>query len=86
MASMAEHEASMTIYYYKSNGDIHSYCTGISDMSMFGEHVDDYAMILDYIVVEKDAMLLEFLYKFYVDINDKKIKIKSDYAGLSKYL
>jgi hypothetical protein len=53
---------------------------------MFGEHADDYAMILDYIVVERDAMLLEFLYKFYVDINDKKIKLKSNYAGLSKYL
>lgn len=86
MANMYEHETSMTIYYHKSNGDIHSYCTGISDMSMFGEHADDYAMILDYIVVEKDVMLLEFLYKFYVDVNDKKIKLKSDYAGLSKYL
>lgn len=86
MASMADHEASMTIYYHKSNGDIHSYCTGISDMTMFGIHAEDYAMILDYIVVEKDVMLLEFLYKFYVDVNDKKIKLKSEYAGLSKYL
>ena len=60
MASMYEHETSMTIFYHKSNGDIHSYCTGISDMSMFGDHADDYAMILDYIVVEKDVMLLEF--------------------------
>ena len=50
MASLDEFENSMTIYYYKSNGDIHSYCTGINDMTMFGEHADDYAAILDYLI------------------------------------
>lgn len=86
MANMEEFEKSMTIYYYKSNGDIHSYCTGINDMTMFGEHADDYSAILDYIVMEKDMMVLEILYKFYIDIETKELKLKTEYQNLAKYL
>lgn len=86
MASLEEFENSMTIYYYRSNGDIHSYCTGINDMTMFGEHAEDYAAILDYLVTEKDPTVLEFLYKFYVDVETKQLKLKPEYAGLTKYL
>lgn len=86
MASMAEHDASMTIFYYKSSGDIYSYCTGISDMGGFGEHAEDYAQMLDFVVLERDQTAIEFLYKFYIDIETKQLKLKSEFNGISKYL
>lgn len=86
MASMAEHDASMTIFYYKSSGDIYSYCTGISDMGGFGEHAEDYAKMLDFVVLERDQTAIEFLYKFHIDIETKELKLKPEFSGLSKYL
>lgn len=86
MSNMAEHEASMTIFYYKSNGDIYSYCTGISHMGTFGEHADDYAQMLDFVVLERDQTAIEFLYKFYIDVETKTLKLKPEFNGLSKYL
>lgn len=85
MASIAEHEASMTLFYYKRNGDIYSYATGIQDMKMFGTHADDYTLIMDYIVVERDQMVMEAIHKFYVDIETKQLKLKPEY-NLNKYL
>ena len=85
MATIAEHEASMTIFYYKRNGDIYSYATGIQDMKMFGQHEDDYSLIMDYIVVERDPAVMEAIHKFYVDIETKQLKLKPEY-NLNKYL
>ena len=86
MASLAEHEASMTIFYYKSNGEIYSYCTGISDMGGFGDHKADYELMLDYVVLPKDQTAIEFLYKFYIDVETKTLKLKPEFSNLSKYL
>lgn len=86
MASMAEHEANMTIYYYKRTGNTYSYCTGINDMSGFGEYKEDYEMMIDYIVIPKDHTIMEFLYKFYVDIETKELKLKPEFSDLGKYL
>ena len=86
MASMAEHEASMTIFYYKSDGTIYSYCTGISDMSGFGDRQADYELMLDYIVLPKDQTAIEFLHKFYIDVETKEMKLKPEFTGLGKYL
>lgn len=85
MANIQEHESKMTIFYYKSNGDIHSYCTGISDMKIFGDHTDDYSRIIDYVVVERDRNVIELLYRFYVDLDTKKIKLKPEY-DFGRYL
>ena len=86
MATMAEHEASMTIFYYKSDGTIYSYCTGISDMSSFGSRQSDYELIVDYIVLPRDYTVITFLNRFYIDANTKELKLKSEYADLKKYL
>ena len=86
MPSMAEHEASMTIFYYESDGEIYSYCTGIADMSSFGDHQADYELILDFIVVPRDHAVMEFMYKFYVDLETKELKLKPEYQSLGKYL
>lgn len=85
MATIAEHEASMTLFYYKRNGDLYSYATGIQDMKLFGAHADEYALIMDYIVVERDHLVMEAIHKFYVDVDTKKLKLKDEY-NLNKYL
>lgn len=86
MPTMAEHESKMTIYYYKSDGEIYSCCTGINDMSTFGNRRIDYELILDYLVADRDYTVLEFMGRFYVDADTKVIKLKSDYVDFSKYL
>lgn len=86
MATMAEHEASMTIYYYKSDGAIYSYGTGISDMRSFGDRQKDYELILDYVVLPKDPVVMEFLQRFYIDIETKELKLKPDNDEFTKYL
>lgn len=86
MASLAEHEASMTIFYFKSDGKIYSYCTGISDLSSFGDRWEDYALMLDSVVLPKDQTAIEFLYKFYIDIETKELKLRPEYTDLAKYL
>ena len=86
MASMAEHEANMTLYYYKSDGAIYSYCTGVQDMSSFGEREADYALIMDFIVVPKDPTVMEYTNRFYVDIDTKQLKLKADSVDFTKYL
>lgn len=85
MATIEEHEASMTIFYFKSNGDIHSYATGIQDLSMFMSHEQDYSLILGCIVVEKDPAVIESLNKFYIDIETNRLRLKAEY-NLNKYL
>lgn len=86
MATMAEHESSMTIYYYKSDGGIYSYSTGINNLNIFGSRKTDYEQMLDYIVVDKDPTVMESFNKFYVDIETKTIKLKEEYRNLNKYL
>lgn len=83
---MAEHEASMTLYYYKSDGMIYSYCTGIQDMSIFGDRAADYAMIMDYLIAPKDQTVMDYTNRFYVDIESKQIKLKEDSEDFTKYL
>lgn len=86
MATIAENEASMTMFYYKRDGEIYSYCTGIANMSIFGVHQVDYELILDFIVIPKDHTVMEFMYKFYVDVETKSLKLKPEHQSLSKYL
>ena len=85
MASIEEHEASMTIFYYKSDGEIHSYCTGISDMERFGDHKDDFSLIIDFIVCPKDETVIRYINFFYIELETKQIKLKDDSSDFSKY-
>ncbi len=86
MPSMEDFQNSMTIFYFKKDGGINSYCTGISDMSTFGEYADEYALIIDYIVVPLDNTVLQYLHEFYVDLETKQIKIKQNgFFDISKY-
>lgn len=85
MASIEEHEASMTIFYYKSDGGIHSYCTGISGMERFGDRQEDYSLIVDCKVFPRDDTVIRYLNLFYIDIETEQIKLKDDSSDFSKY-
>lgn len=55
-------------------------------MDSFAERKVDYEQIVDFIVMEKDQIVIEFLYKFYVDVENKQLKLKPEFNNLSKYL
>lgn len=86
MASIEEHESSMTIFYYKRDGEIHSYCTGISGMERFGEHEQDYSLIIECNVFPKDETVIRYLNLFYIELETKQIKLKDESYDFSKYL
>ena len=71
--TIEEFENSMTIYYFKRDGSIHSWCTGINDLSTFGNHKEDYELILDYLILSIDRYVLDNLKYFTVDIDRKEL-------------
>ena len=75
--TIEEFENSMTLYYFKSNGAIHSWCTGINNMTSFGEHSMDYSLILDYVVLPLDRYVLDNLKYFTIDIETKELCFNS---------
>lgn len=71
--TIEEFENSMTIYYFKRDGSIHSWSTGINDLSIFGEHKKDYELILDYLILSIDRYVLDNIKYFSVDIDRKEL-------------
>ncbi|GAA0084588.1 hypothetical protein UT300007_10270 [Clostridium sp. CTA-7] len=82
--TLEQHEASMTLFYMKRTGEIQRYSTGIQGMKYFGGHEEDYKLIIDFIVLEKDQYVLDNIEKF--KIVDKKLILKGEYrVNLDKY-
>lgn len=73
----------MTIFYSKRTGDIKNYVTGITDMGYYGEDEEDYSIIFDYTVVDKDDYVLGNIDQF--KVVDGEIKLKED-VNIEKYL
>lgn len=71
MATLEEHNKSMTIYYYKRTGEIKNMAYGMLDMSFFGDYEDDYKLIVDYIVVDRDEFIFDRVRDFKVDLEQK---------------
>jgi hypothetical protein len=71
--TIEEFENSMTLYYFKRDGSIHSWCTGINNLSTFGNHKEDYELILDYLILPIDRYVLDNIKYFNVDIETKKL-------------
>jgi hypothetical protein len=84
MATIEEMNKKMTLFFSKKTGEITQYITGISDMNFFGVNKNDFEIIWDYIVVEKDDYVIKNLNKFFINGN-KELKIKENF-DLSKYL
>ena len=71
--TIEEFENSMTIYYFKSSGIIHSWCTGINDIGTFREHSSDYGIILDFVVLPLDRYVIDNIKYFTVDTQTKEL-------------
>lgn len=78
MPTLEEMNNNMTIFYYKSNGDILALATGIQDINIFfGVHSPDYVLIADQIVIPKDIDVVNNVKNFKVNINTKQLEILS---------
>ena len=76
MATIEEMESKMTMFYYKSNGDIYCSSSGIQDMNYFTGHKEDMENIVDFIVVDKNDFIFRNLSQFKVNITTKTIEMK----------
>lgn len=45
----------ITFYFNKRTGDIKQYCTGVQDMSIYGNEQQDFELIYGFIVVDRDV-------------------------------
>lgn len=67
-------EENMTIFYYKSNGDIYSACTGIQDKNVyFGIHIQD--LNINEIVLPFDDYVLMNTRLFKIDITKNPVEL-----------
>lgn len=73
MPTIEEHNKSMTIYYFKRTGVIKNAVFGIMDMSFYGEYREDYELIIDYVVVDRDELVFDRIRDFKVDIETKQV-------------
>ncbi|MSS43798.1 hypothetical protein FYJ27_08660 [Anaerosalibacter bizertensis] len=80
MASMAEHQNSMTIFYRKRDGEIRGYATGIQDMSFYGDNAEDFSLIWDYVVLERDRQVLDNIEKFKINTETKEIELLPEHV------
>jgi len=78
MATIVDHENSMTVFYRKATGDIKCIMTGIHDMSAFGNEEADFSLIWDYVVLPKDDFVLQNPFNFKVNIETKSLEIKAN--------
>lgn len=74
--NIKEMEAKMTIFYSKSSGIITMVMTGISDFKVFIDQAEDYKLIWDFVVVNKDEYVL-YNYKNFI-IENGEVKLKKD--------
>lgn len=81
--SIEEMQDSMTVYFSKRTGEIKSIVGGIQSMEVFGVDKEDYELIWDLVVIEKDEYVMQNMDKFRVDEGNIKLKENID---LSKYM
>jgi len=81
--SIEEMQDSMTIYFSKRSGESKSIVGGIQSVDIFGADREDYELIWDFIIVEKDEYVMQNMDKFRV--NEGNIKLKES-IDLSKYM
>ena len=76
MATIEEMNNSMTIFFYKSNGDIYSIATGIQPIDVYlGTHAIDLMQIIDSIVLPKDEYVLRNYAQFKINLDTKTLEM-----------
>lgn len=73
--SREEHEVKMTIYYNKRLGTIKSIIAGIQDMSVYGTEQQDYTLIYDCIVIDKDDYVMKNMELFKINTETKQLEM-----------
>ena len=72
-------ETTMTIFYYKSNGDIYSVCSGIQPIEIFlGVHSSDLMQIIDCVTSNFDKYVLTNPSKLKVNLGTKTLELKAE--------
>lgn len=75
----------MTIFYSKQDGRIVASATGKQDIEFFGKEANDFSIIYDYVVVEKDEYILDNADKF--KIEEGQIVLRPEEMNvLNKYI
>ena len=83
--TIEDFDQSMTVLYFKRTGEIKNISYGISDMSFYGNNQEDYELIVDFIVIDRDAFVFDRIGDFIVDLDTKSLvyRYNDDYK---KYL
>lgn len=76
MSTIAENNSSMTIFYSKNTGKLQTTCSGIADMSLFGDDEDDYNTIWNLIVLPKDNYVLSNTNNFQINLETTTLELK----------
>ena len=82
---MAQHEASMTVFYSKSTGEIKGLSTGIQNMNYFGIDAEDYSLIWDFKVITIDAYVLQNPNKFIIDLSGAEPILNLKKENINQY-
>ena len=83
--TIEDFEQSMTVFYFKRTGEIKNISYGIGDMSFYGDNQEDYSLIVDFIIVDRDPFVFDRVSDFIVDLESRKLiyRYSNDYK---KYL
>lgn len=72
-------ETDMTIFYYKSDGDIYSACSGIQPIESFlGTHATDLMQIISSVVLTYDQYVLTNSSKLKINLVTKSLELKAE--------
>lgn len=85
MATIEEMNESMTIFFYKSNGDIYSVATGIQPIEIYlGAHAADLMQIIDSVVLTLDNAVLNNIGQFKINLETKTLELIAE-STLANY-
>lgn len=86
MATIEEMQSKMTVFYSKQSGKIIAIYGGIEDMSVFMDNEEDFSIIYNFFITDKDDFVIENKDKFMVVDGDLKLKEEYKPVNLDKYL
>jgi len=66
----------MTVFYMKSSGKIKAIATGMQDLSIYGDEKEDMALIIDFIVVDKNDFILNNFNLYKVENKETKLAVE----------
>lgn len=81
--NLEEYKNKMTLFYSKRTGEIQTFCTGVQDMSLFGDNKEDYEMIWDFVVIDYNDAIFNNYSLFKVDTSTQKIMLKENVFNLN---